>query len=266
MTSGSLAGRLSGKLSGSLAVSGGEVIDTTVQDTLSGLVDAWDSRYGVETTDGAVTSWTSRVLDLVLEPDAEGNRPLYSISPELKGRRAVVSTTTVSSSADRFLRMQADHGSDLVASGARPYTYWIGTIDAFLSGSRWIVSLMNSGSTASVVNFRIPDETSVQLRVNQSASLVANYSTTDTGPHFWEMVIEENAGNEIVLYRDGAEVGRDETGAVTSSAVRRVNVATLTGGSVIDASHAAFGFCTAEPSAGERAALLAWSQLVWGTP
>ena len=229
------------------------------------LIEEFDSRFGVA-VDTTVVTWTGRKAGLVVSAPAEANEPTFTAAnAALNGRPSVNSTSDTTSGTNRGLRMSADHGSDIAASASRPYMYWIGTINAYVV-SRFMLTAGGTGLTSTKAHFAIANPaTSVLYRVNNDSNTQAAYATSDTTAHLWECLTE--ADNQLVLYRDGVEVGRDATGAAINAAVRRMAIGMGPSGiGFVDASHAACGICTSAPSAGERVAHLAWSQFVWGTP
>lgn len=98
------------------------------------------------------------------------------------------------------------------------------------------------------------------------------YGTQDTSPHFFEAYIDAAAGQ--LLFVDGVQVAANA--AVTSVSTAAVTMAAIGAiwggggaGSMSNFGNTSLGFwliCSAVPSAGERAALLAWAQAYWFPP
>lgn len=231
----------------------------------SNLVEFWDSKLGLSlaASNTEVTSWTGQKLGLVVGATGTGARPFYTAATSTF--RNFPSITTANSGL-RGLKMAADHGSDIVANGGKPWIGLVASLDAFGAGGRIAMALASaSGTTLRMMLFMIDADTFAG-RVNNDSGTSADYDTTDTNPHAWEFLIESD--NQLVLYRDGAEVARDATGSALGSAVRQVSLGfrTSTGSNAIDMTVVWAGICTAPPSADERAAWLASVKARYGTP
>ena len=107
------------------------------------------------------------------------------------------------------------------------------------------------------------------LRRHNSGNIVANTGDIqDANVHFFEMIHDATAGD--VLYCDGVSVASTTAGNATDAVTTGV---TYAGIGVLASAAANFSntslafwlWCTAAPSAAERAALLAWSRAYWGS-
>jgi hypothetical protein len=222
--------------------------DWATQDTVPSilgtvLADYWDSQLSVATASGAVTSWTSQVLNIPLSPAGVPNRPSYAADGTLFNSKSVVQAVTASLKC----LFSATLATPLFTTGSKPWAGCVGRFRSYPAATQWA--------------FRTTD---ASPSVNGPTAFQSG-GTLLRGPNASQTFSDTVSAHRILNYFDSAGVehltidGTDATagtGLSVTANINRVGIGcNVTGANVSDFDCAQLILCFSQPTTAQMTAL-----------
>lgn len=192
------------------------------------LVELWDSRQGVATITGAVTSWTGLVASTSVPAATPGERPAYVASAYFGGA-SVVSTEVVGTR----LYSTTNLSPALLTAGARPYICSVFRRTTQINdGQQKAVITYSAASNLPVMELRDLSADSTTLSAvyqNQTGTAIAIAFADIGSAHIAEVWLEP--ANGLCFRFDGGSTQKMAQGSDTISGdITLVSISALIGG------------------------------------